>query len=124
VAGVLYLAEFYFPGGEAALADLARRVHAAALASPTVPSSPAVTSPTVTSPTVTSRVAPDIAGGAGCAGFVLAIHVPADEICFALYDAQGADAVLSAGARAGITFERVTAAILLAGPGQSVRWLA
>jgi hypothetical protein len=102
VAGVLYLAEFYFPGSEAALADLARRAHAAA----------------------TAPAAPDIAPGAGCAGFVLAIHVPADEICFALYDAQGADAVLSAGARAGITFERVTAAILLAGPGQSVRWLA
>lgn len=102
MAGVLYLAEFYFPGGEAALADLARRANAAALTSPT---------------------APDIAAGAGCARFVLAIHVPADEICFALYDAQGADAVLSAGARAGITFERVTAAILLAGPGQSVRWL-
>ena len=90
MAGVLYLAEFYFTGSEAALADLARRAHAAALTSP---------------------AAPDIAPGAGRAGLVLAIHLPADEICFALYEAQSTDAVLSAGARAGITFERVAAAI-------------
>jgi uncharacterized protein YbjQ (UPF0145 family) len=125
VADVLYLAEFYFPGGEAALADLARRAHAAAaplltapplLTALPLPAAPLTSPAPPPSPTVISPGAPDIAPGPGSAGFVLAIHVPADEICFALYDAQGADAVLSAGARAGITFERVTAAIL---PGRA-----
>lgn len=49
---------------------------------------------------------------AGTAGFVLAIHVPADETCFALYHAHSAEAVMAAGERAGIAFERVAAAIL------------
>jgi hypothetical protein len=80
---MLYLAEFYLPGGVSSISELACRARAAA--------PPA---------------------GAGSAGLVLAIHVPDDETCFALYDAQAADAVMSAGARAGIAFERVAAAIL------------
>ncbi len=80
---MLYLAEFYLPDA-ICLAELARRARAAG---------PAAT-------------------GADGAGFVLAIHVPADETCFALYDAQAAEAVVSAGARAGIAFERVAAAVL------------
>jgi hypothetical protein len=89
---MIYLAEFYFPGDATALAELARRARAAAPA-----------------------VAP-AAAGTQAAGFVLAILVPADETCFVLYSASDADAVRSAGQRAGITFERVGAARFVGWP--------
>jgi hypothetical protein len=92
---MLYLAEFYLPDA-ICLAELARRARAAG-------------------PAATGADGPDGVDGADSAdgaGFVLAIHVPADETCFALYDAQAAEAVVSAGARAGIAFERVAAAVL------------
>jgi uncharacterized protein DUF4242 len=43
--------------------------------------------------------------------FVEAILVPGDESCFALFDAPSPDQVRSAGARAGITVDRVAEAI-------------
>jgi hypothetical protein len=42
--------------------------------------------------------------------FLQAISVPADESCFAIFDAPSADAVVAAGARAAITFDRVVEA--------------
>ena len=89
---MIYLAEFYFPGDATALAELARRVRAAAPA------------------------AGPAAASTQAAGFVLAILVPADETCFVLYSASDADAVRSAGQRAGITFERVGAARFVGWP--------
>jgi hypothetical protein len=79
---MLYLAELYLPRG-ASLADVALRARA----------------------------------GAGAAGtgppvrFVQAIFVPLDESCFVLYQAESAAAVAAAGTRAGLTFDRVAAAL-------------
>ncbi|HEU0194561.1 MAG TPA: hypothetical protein VFQ71_10205 [Gaiellales bacterium] len=47
---------------------------------------------------------------AGDVSLVEVILVPADENCFALFDAVTADAVVAAGARAGMTFDRVVEA--------------
>jgi hypothetical protein len=41
--------------------------------------------------------------------YVRTIFVPEDETCFYLYEAPSADAVLEAGRRAGLTFERIKA---------------
>ena len=39
------------------------------------------------------------------------IHVPKDETCFHLFEAASAEAVREAGRRAGLEFDRVTAAV-------------
>lgn len=48
-----------------------------------------------------------------CAGasvrYVRTIFVPEDETCFYLYEAPSADAVLEAGRRGGLMFERIKA---------------
>jgi len=100
---MIYLAEFYFPGDATALAELARRARAAA---PAAAAAAAAGVP----------AAGPAAAGTEAAGFVLAILVPADETCFVLYSAPDADAVRSAGQRAGITFERVGAARFVGWP--------
>jgi hypothetical protein len=75
-----YLGEFYQPDHEADLADLARH-------------------------------ASDGAEHASRTGlpvrFVHVIHAPADESCFALYEAESMAAVEAAGSLAGITFDRI-----------------
>jgi hypothetical protein len=43
--------------------------------------------------------------------YVRAIHVPKDETCFHLLEAESADVVSEAGRRAGLTFDRVTEAV-------------
>ena len=43
--------------------------------------------------------------------YVRSIHVPEDETCFHLFEAESADVVIEAGRRAGLTFDRVTAAV-------------
>lgn len=42
--------------------------------------------------------------------YLRSIFVPEDETCFLLYEAGSADAVRKAALRAGLTFERITAA--------------
>ena len=80
-----YLAEFYLPAGRVDLADLVGQARAAAEHS-------------------------------SCAGpavrLLYAVHVPLDEICFAVYDAASADAVTAAGALAGIVFDRIVEAVI------------
>ena len=77
-----YVAEFYLPG-EADLADLA----------------------------ISARAGAEQAASSGAAvSFIEAIFVPADENCFALYQAASSADVADAGRRAGIVFDRVTAA--------------
>ena len=39
------------------------------------------------------------------------IHVPEDETCFHLFEAESAEVVYEAGRRAGLTFDRVAAAV-------------
>jgi hypothetical protein len=75
-----YLAEFYLPRLGADLAGLARRARATAEQS--------------------SRTGPAV-------HFVSAIHAPADESGFALYEADSAAAVTAAGSLAGIVFDRI-----------------
>jgi hypothetical protein len=79
---VLYLAEFYLPGG-ASLADVASRARAGAREA--------------------ARTGTDVR-------FVRAIFVPRDENCFALYQASSAQAVTTAGALAGLVFDRISEA--------------
>ena len=43
--------------------------------------------------------------------YVRPIHVPEDETCFHLFEAESADVVSEAGRRAGLTFDRVTEAV-------------
>jgi hypothetical protein len=80
-----YLAEFYLPPRDGVLAELAGQASRGA------------------------RLA--CAGGTG-AEFVRLIYVPQDESCFALYLAGSAEAVTIAGRLAGITFDRVVAALI------------
>jgi hypothetical protein len=47
-----------------------------------------------------------------------AILVPEDEVCFYLYRSPSAEAVRAAAARAGLRFERITAAVSSAGAHQ------
>jgi hypothetical protein len=75
-----YLGEFYLPDHEADLAHLAARARAAAV--------------TVSQTGLVAR-------------FIHVIHAPADECCFALYEAESMAAVQAAGALAGITFDRL-----------------
>jgi hypothetical protein len=104
---MIYLAEFYFPGDATALAELARRARAAAPAAAAAAPAAAAAGVPAAGPAAADTEA---------AGFVLAILVPADETCFVLYSASDADAVRSAGQRAGITFERVGAARFVGWP--------
>ena len=80
---MVYLAELYLPRG-ASLADVARLARAGVDSA--------------------SAVGPPIR-------FLQAIFVPADESCFMLYQAESAADVTAAGTRAGLTFDRVAAAI-------------
>jgi hypothetical protein len=43
--------------------------------------------------------------------YLRSIHVPEDETCFHLFEAESADVVYEAGRRAGFTFDRVAAAV-------------
>lgn len=77
-----YLAEFYLPG-DVDLADLTREALAAA---------------------------DELSGSA--VRFRYAIHVREDESCFAVYDADSAEAVAAAATLAGLTFDRIAAAVV------------
>ena len=76
-----YLAEFYLPARSGPITTLARRARAAA-------------------EQATSAGPP--------VRFITAIHAPEDESCFAIYEAASPAAVAAAGARAGLTFDRVS----------------
>jgi Protein of unknown function (DUF4242) len=80
---VLYLAEFYLPGG-ASLAGVVARARTGAQEA--------------------ARAGTDVR-------FVRAIFVPRDESCFALYQAESVQAVTVAGALAGLVFDRVAEAL-------------
>jgi hypothetical protein len=82
-ARVLYLAEFYLSGG-ASLAGVAAQARAGAREA--------------------ARTGADVR-------FVRAIFVPRDENCFALYQASSAQAVTTAGALAGLVFDRIAEAL-------------
>jgi hypothetical protein len=43
--------------------------------------------------------------------YLRSIHVPEDETCFHLFQAESAELVCEAGGRAGLTFDRVTEAV-------------
>lgn len=43
--------------------------------------------------------------------YLRSIHVPEDETCFHLFEADSAEIVREAGRRAGLTFDRVAAAV-------------
>jgi Protein of unknown function (DUF4242) len=43
--------------------------------------------------------------------YVRSIHVPEDETCFHLFEAESAEVVNEAGRRVGLTFDRVAAAV-------------
>jgi hypothetical protein len=43
--------------------------------------------------------------------YVRSIHVPEDETCFHLFEAESAEVVYEAGRRTGLTFDRVAAAV-------------
>jgi hypothetical protein len=79
---VLYLAEFYLPAG-ASLAGVVARARAGAR---------------------------EAAASGADVRFVRAIFVPQDESCFALYQAGSVQAVMLAGALAGLVYDRVTEA--------------
>ncbi len=81
---MVFLAEFYLPVG----ADLADVVHRAR-----------------------TGAAATCAAGAEV-GFVQALFVPAEETCFAVFEAPTAAAVSAAGSAAGLEFDRVTPAVL------------
>jgi hypothetical protein len=91
---MLFLAEFYLPGGTP-LDSVAARARAGA-----------------------ERAASDGAQ----VSFVTAIFVPQDESCYALYRAAAAAEVTAAGSLAGLAFDRVTAAVVSDGmPPTAVR---
>ncbi len=80
-----YLVELYLPSlGAPALADLARRARAAALA--------------VTLEGTAVR-------------YIRAIYVPGDETCFVLFEAASKEAVRSASRRASIACDRIVEAL-------------
>jgi hypothetical protein len=79
---MLYLAEFYLPGGSS-LAGVAERARAGA---------------------------EQVTGTGACAAFVEAIFLPQDESCFLIYQARDAADVTAAGTSAGLAFDRVTPA--------------
>ena len=81
---MLYLAEFYLPAGTT-LARVAQQARAGAQ---------------------------QAAGTGAGINFVEAIHLPQDESCFVLYRAHCAADVITAGALAGLAFDRITAAIV------------
>ena len=59
-----------------------------------------------------ARAAADQASREGPAVRLLyAVHARPDESCFAVYDAESEQAVVAAGARAGIAFDRVVEAV-------------
>lgn len=82
-ARVLYLAEFYLPAG-ASLAGVAAQARAGAQEA--------------------ARTGADVC-------LVRAIFVPRDENCFALYQAGSVQAVTTAGALAGLVFDRLAEAL-------------
>ncbi|MEX0817838.1 MAG: nickel-binding protein [Gaiellales bacterium] len=43
--------------------------------------------------------------------YLRSIHVPEDETCFHLFEAESAEVVYETGRRAGLTFDRVAAAV-------------
>jgi hypothetical protein len=43
--------------------------------------------------------------------YLRSIHVPEDETCFHLFEAESAEVVYEAGRRAGLAFDRVAAAV-------------
>jgi len=43
--------------------------------------------------------------------YLRSIHVPEDETCFHLFEAESAEVVYEAGRRAGLTFDRVAEAV-------------
>jgi hypothetical protein len=43
--------------------------------------------------------------------YLRSIHLPEDETCFHLFEAESAEVVYEAGRRAGLTFDRVAAAV-------------
>jgi hypothetical protein len=43
--------------------------------------------------------------------YLRSIHVPEDETCFHLFEAESAEVVYEAGRRAGLTFDRVATAV-------------
>ena len=75
-----YLAEFYLPVRSGSIAALARRARTAAAQA--------------------SRTGPPVR-------FIIAIHAPKDESCFVIYEAASPAAVNTAGALAGLMFDRV-----------------
>lgn len=81
---MIYLAEFYLPAGaaEAELAEIAR-----------------------------AGVASAVADGA-TARFIQVIFVPADEVCYAVYEADSPEAVTAAGVLAGLDFDRIGTAVV------------
>jgi hypothetical protein len=65
-----------------------------------------------------ARVAALRAAGAGeIPRFILAVFVPPDECCYALYGADSAEQVIAAGGLAGVEFDRVSAAMAVLEPG-------
>jgi hypothetical protein len=56
-----------------------------------------------------ARMGAEHAVSAGASVRYLRTFVPEEETCFYLYEAPSADAVLEAGRRAGLTFERIKA---------------
>jgi hypothetical protein len=90
-----YLVEVYLPRrDEAALADAAMRAGAAS---------------------------EQLASEGKHVRYLRTIFVPQDEICFHLYEAQGAEAVGEASLRAQIPYERIVRAISIEGPRASGR---
>jgi hypothetical protein len=81
---MLFLAEFYLPAG-AALSDIVQQVRMGAAAAR--------------------------ADGAQ-ARFIQVVFVPAEETCFALFEAATAAAVSAAGSAAGLGFDRIALALL------------
>ncbi len=81
---MFFLAEFYLPAS-AALSEVAQLARMGAAAA-CVAGTPAL--------------------------FIQAVFVPAEETCFALFEAPTAAAVSAAGSAAGLEFDRVTVALL------------
>ena len=90
LAGMVFLAEIYLPGGAVTAGALAARAQAGAGA----------------------VVAAAVGRGGTPARLLQVILLPDDEICFLLYRAESAAAVRAAGAAAGLDFDRVQDALL------------
>jgi hypothetical protein len=84
VEGVMFLAEFYVPGTHDDVAAIARRAGAAAA---------------------------ELTRAGTPVGFLGAIFVPGDEVCFAVFEADSSLPVAAAGARAEIPFDRIREAL-------------